>query len=638
FSDSSGEYELIIADQEGMHIKTIQLPNPTFFFKPVWSPDGKHIAYTDTDYNLRITQISTSKTIIADTDRFAHPNRSLNPIWSPDSRWIAYAKIGKNHFKSIMVYDVENSKVHELTDAMADAISPVWDADGKYLYFLASTDYGLNSGWLDMSSYDRPITRSLYAVSLTKDVPSPLLPKSDEEKIEIKKEDDSKSITTIQVNTKNKKTKPTVIESPKDTSKSVSPQKIKVEIDFEGIGERIVAIDLPAKNYTALYPAPKDMVFVEVNNDDQTHIIKYNFKDLKSETHINAVNYFAVSHDLKSTLYRSGATWGILNSSDSNKKSGDGKLENISNMKIKITPKDEWKQIFREGWRYQRDFLYVDNVHGAPWNDVYQWYAPWVDHVRHRSDLNYVVDILGGEVAVGHSYTSGGDIPSAPSVNIGLLGADFEISEGFYKIKKIYNGESWNPTTPAPLRGPGLKIKEGYYIIAVNGSNLTSKDNIYKAFENTADKVTFLRINDKPTKEQSWTVLVKPVSNENQLRFLNWQENNRKKVDSLSKGQLAYVYVPNTGRGGYTNFNRYYFAQQDKKGVIIDERNNGGGSAADYMVDIMARPVHGYFNSRASDRTPFVTPNAGIFGPKVMLINERAGSGGDLLPYMFHKM
>ncbi len=307
-------------------------------------------------------------------------------------------------------------------------------------------------------------------------------------------------------------------------------------------------------------------------------------------------------------------------------------------MKVKVNPMQEWKQIFREGWRYQRDFLYVNNTHGAPWNEVYAWYSPWIDHVRHRTDLNYVVDILGGEIAVGHSYTSGGDFPVIENVSVGLLGADYEVDNNYYRFKKTYLGENWNPDLKAPLREPGVNILAGDYLLEVNGQAVNNSTNLYKYFEATANRQLKVRVNSKPTLEGSRMVTVVPVENETQLRMMDWVEGNRRKVEELSKGQLAYVYIPNTGNPGYTYFNRYYFAQQDKKGAIIDERNNGGGSAADYMVDIMARELHGYFNSNASDHRPFLTPNAGIFGPKVMLINERAGSGGDLLPYLFNKM
>jgi tricorn protease len=609
FSDVSGEYQLMIGDQEGLEKpKVISIEKPTFFFKPAWSPDSKYLAFTDTDYVLWFTDVNSGITKKIDSDRYAHPNRTLNPVWSPDSKWIAYARLLDNHYKVIKAYNIETAQSVQLTDGMADAISPVWDSSGKYLYFLASTNYALNSGWLDMSSYDRPLTRALYLIVLNKEDVSPLAPRSDDEK-----------------------------EKPKEDKKEGTPV---VKIDLDGIANRILAVDIPQRNYAALYPASDGYLFyseIVANQQGQT-LHRYNFKDRKTEVYLTPVNDVAVSHDRKSLLYRSNATWGILGTSDSNKKIGDGKLETLSSMKLKINPMEEWKQIFREGWRYQRDFLYVSNVHGAPWNDVYKWYGPWIDHVRHRTDLNYVVDILGGEVAVGHSYTSGGDFPNIDNVPVGLLGADFEIQNGMYRFKKIYLGESWNPDIKGPLREPGVNITAGDYLLEVNGQSISTSVNLYKYFEATANRQIKIKVSSKPSAEGARTVTIVPVENENQLRNIDWVESNRRKVNELSKGQLAYVYVPNTGNPGYTSFNRYYFAQQDKKGAIIDERNNGGGSAADYMVDIMARDLHGYFNSRTEGHLPLRVPHAAIYGPKVMLINERAGSGGDLLPYLFNKM
>ena len=618
FSDASGEYQLMIADQEGLEKpKAYTIPGPTFFFKPQWSPDGKYIAFTDTDYNIWYLNLVTSMIKRADVERYAHPTRSMNPVWSPDSKWIAYARLVDSHYKVIKVHHVETSQTLQLTDGMADAISPVWDATGKYIYFLASTNYGLNTGWLDMSSYDRPITRALYLIVLDKNDASPFLPGSDEEK-EKSKEDNP----------------------PSGKKEKDAPPPNLVKIDMDGIAQRILPVNIPLRDYEELIAGPENYVFYTENVPNQQGVTlhRYNFKDRKSEVYLTPVNDVSVSFDRKQLLYRSNGTWGILGTTDSNKKPGDGKLDALASLKVKIEPRQEWKQIFREGWRYQRDFLYVNNTHGAPWEDVYTWYSPWVDHVQHRTDLNYIVDILGGEVAVGHSYTRGGDMPEVKNVPVGLLGADYEPDQGYYRIKKIYTGESWNPELKAPLREPGIGVNLGDYILEVNGMAVTSTENLYKYFEGTANRQTKLRVNSKPLLEGSRLVTVVPVENENQLRMVNWIEGNRKKVDELSKGQLAYVYLPNTGQPGYTSFNRYYFAQQDKKGAVIDERNNGGGSAADYMVDIMSRQLHGYFNSKVADHRPFLTPNAGIFGPKVMLINERAGSGGDLLPYLFHEM
>jgi tricorn protease len=603
FSDASGEYQLVVADQYGQNQRTVAIPNPSFFFQPAWSPDGKHLAFTDTHYNLWHLTLASGALKKVDTDRFAHPDRTLVPAWSPDSRWIAYARLLDNQYKAIKVYSTETGQAHQLTDGLADALSPVWDESGKYLYFLASTDYGLNTGWLDMSSFNMPTTRGLYLLVLANNQPSPLLPRSDEEE---RKREDKKDST-------------------------------RVVIDLAGIQQRMVAVDVPLRNYTGLVAGPRDHVFYleSVPNQPGQALHRYSLKERKAVEFMAGVQQATTSHDRKQLLYRAGPNWGIVKADGGPAKAGDGKL--ALGLRFKINPTEEWRQIFREGWRYQRDFLYVDNAHGAPWNEVYKWYSPWIDHVRHRTDLNYVVDILGGEIAVGHSYTSGGDFPDVPSVPIGLLGADLEEVNGFYRIKKIYTGESWNPGLQAPLAAPGIDVREGDYLLAVNGAPLKAPTNPYSLFEGTAGKQVRLRVNATPTLAGAREAVVVPVASENQLRLRDWVEGNRRRVAELSGGKLAYVYVPNTGQPGYTYFNRYYFAQQDKSGVIIDERNNGGGSAADYMIDIMARPLHGYFNSRASDHRPFTTPMAGIWGPKVMIINERAGSGGDLLPYMFRK-
>jgi tricorn protease len=626
FSDHSGEYQLMVGDQEGMtDARSYSLPEPSFYFRPAWSPDGKYIAYTDTHLNLWVIRLETGVVSLVDTDRYVRPERTMNPVWSPDGRWIAYARTLDNLFKAIVVYDVETGRHIRVTDGMADAITPVWDAAGKHLYFLASTDYGLNTGWLDMSSYERPITRALYVAVLASDGVSPFLPRSDEESPASVPEETAGPL-------RGRRGAASV-----ETAES---NGVSVRIDEEGLMRRIVAVDIPLRDYTGLVAGPENFVFYleSVPNQQGLTLHRYNFRERKTERFLSPVQEAVVSHDRKSLLYRSGQTWGIVDAAGNTRSPGDGRLEAIGNLRMRIEPKAEWRQIFREGWRLQRDFLYVDNVHGAPWDDIYEWYLPWVDHVRHRSDLNYVVEIMGGEVAIGHSYVRGGDMPDVEQIPVGLLGADFTIENGHYRIARIYDGESWNPGLSAPLAQPGMRVNVGDYLLEVNGQKLDGGQNLYRLFEATAGNQTVIRVNDRPATEGSRLVTVVPVANENQLRMMDWVEGNRRKVDVLSEGRLAYVYLPNTGGGGYTFFNRYYFAQQDKKGVVIDERNNGGGSAADYMVDIMGRQLHGYFNSKAADRKPFTTPMAGIWGPKVMIINERAGSGGDLLPYMFRNM
>ena len=615
FSDASGEYKLVTADQFGGAQRTYELENPTFYFQPDWSPDGKYIAYTDTDYNIWYINLSSGIVKMVDTDRYAHPNRAMNPVWSPDSRWVTYAKQLESHFKAVFAFNVETGEKIQLTDGMADAITPVWDQGGKYLYFLASTNYGLNSGWLDMSSYDPQVTRSLYCLLLAKDTPSPSLVKSDEEEVKAEaKEEKSDS-------KKGKKGEDEDAES-----------SMKITIDRSGLGDRVIALDMPNRNYAGLSASKENSVLVAeiIPNESGVKIHQFDLEKMEASEYASGINQAVSSSNGEYVLHRKGGSWSI--SSTSGKPSGDDKIS--TNANIKIDPQAEYKQIFREGWRYMRDFLYVDNVHGAPWDQVYEWYAPWIKDVRHRTDLNYMVDMMSGEVAVGHSYVSGGDMPDIDRVPVGLLGADFSLENGFYKIEKIYNGESWNPNLSAPLGTPGLGVKAGDYITAINGQSLTANDNIYALLEQTAGRTTTLTINTSASAGGK-EINVEPTRNEYQLRTADWVEGNREKVSEMSGGKLAYVYLPNTGGGGFTNFNRYYFAQQDRKGVILDERNNGGGSAADYMIDVMSRELFGYFNSKANDNRPWTTPMAGIWGPKVMIINERAGSGGDLLPYMF---
>jgi len=615
FSDASGEYQLMVSDQEGMNQKAYPLPNPTFYFQPDWSPDGTHIAYSDTDYNIWVLNLASGTAQKAATDRYAHPNRTMNPVWSPDSQWIAYPKQLDSHFKALFAYNVSTKQELQLTDGMADAISPVWDESGEYLYFLASTNYGLQSGWLDMSSYDPQVTRSLYAIVLSKDGKAPNLPKSDEEEPEKAPVEEKKG------------------KGKKDAEPS-EEKAIVVKIDAAGIYNRTIPLKLDERNYIGLAKGPKHTVFIEevIPNKPNFKVHTYDVEKMKAEDYGDDIAQFIPSSDRKSVLIRKNGSW-YIGETKGAFKNGDGKLE--TNLKVLVDPQQEYHQIFKEGWRFMRDFLYVNNVHGAPWQLIYEWYAPWIAHVRHRTDLNYVVDIMSGEVSIGHSYVSGGDQPDVERIPVGLLGCDLEEVNGRYRIAKIYTGESWNPDVQAPLFSPGIEVKQGDYILAINGKDLIAPTNPYSLLEQTADRETILKVGSSTDPAKAKDILITPVNNENGLRTFDWIEGNRKKVDALSNGKLAYVYVPNTSGRGFEYFNRYYFSQQDKKGVIIDERNNGGGSAADYMIDIMDRTLLGYFNSKTNDNRPWTTPIAGIWGPKVMIINERAGSGGDLLPYMF---
>ena len=515
--------------------------------------------------------------------------------------------------------EVATGKSTQVTDGMADATWPAWDGSGKYLYFLASTNLGLNTGWLEMERYERPVTQAVYLAVLKKGEPSPLLPESDDEKPA----------------TDSTKAKP-------DSSKAVT-----VAIDFDGLSSRIVSLGVAQRNYSELRAgAAGTLFFLEsipatgttAGPPPANTLYRYQFSDRKSVAFSSGVQGYRVSADGKKLLFQSGAgTWQIVDADKGPPAPAAGAL-NLASIQIMVDPRAEFRQMFDEGWRFQRDFLYVPNMHGADYLKTKALYSPMIEHVRHRSDLVYLQDMMGGEVAVGHSFVFPGDLPSVPPVNNGLLGADFEVASGRYRITKIYAGENWNPTLKAPLGGPGVDVKVGDYLLAINGADLSGADNMQRLLEGTANKQTVLTVNNRPAGEGSRRVTVVPVASETELRGFDWIEGNRRKVDQLSGGKLAYVYLPNTGDEGYSFFNRYYFAQQDRQGVILDERFNGGGSVADYIVDLVSRDLHGYFNNPVGERRPFTTPSAGIWGPKVMLINESAGSGGDMLPYMFHRM
>ncbi|MCB0543433.1 MAG: PDZ domain-containing protein, partial [Saprospiraceae bacterium] len=608
FSDEGGEYQLIIADAYGKIEQKIALPDPTFYYTPKWSPDSKYISFGDAGRNLWVVDIATGTSTLVGNEGFAHPERTIAPEWSPDSKWIAFTKRLQNEFNAIFVWSMEQKKAFQLTDGMSDCKAPAWDKQGKLLYFLGSTDLGMSVGWLDLSSYGRPVTRSIYVAVLSRDEPSPLKPLSDEEA------------------------------APDTANKDTS---VVVKIDFDGIGQRILALDVPPKEYVFLAAGESGVLFYgEWQEEPSTSpnptftVSRYKLEERKAEEVMSGLQNFALSNDGKKFLYGAADhSWGIADAAGT-PKPGEGSLS-LSDMQIKIDPLAEARQIFREAWRYQRDYFYVKNVHGLDLNWAWKTYAPWVEYVRHRSDLTYILDIFSGETSIGHSFVRGGDYPDTDKVPAGLLGCNYEVVNGRYRFAKIFDGENWNPDLKAPLTQPGINVRQGDYLLAVNDVPLDASMNVFSLFDQTAGKQTRLLVNNRPDKEGAREVTVIPVANESGLRQLDWVESNRRMVDKLSGGKLAYVWVPNTGGAGYNFFNRWYFAQKDKKGAIIDERFNQGGYVADYIIEVLARTLYGYFNNPVGDKQPFKAQDAGIYGPKVMLINEMAGSGGDMLPYMF---
>lgn len=629
FTDEGGEYSLVIADQFGEVSKTVELESPTFYYTPIWSPDSRHLAYGDADRNLWVIEIESGEQRKIDNEGFAHPQRLIRPTWSPDSKWLAYSKRLTNQYNAVFAVNVaEEGEPKQVTDGLSNSHSPVWDASGKYLYFLGSTDFGMGVGWLDMSSYPYDINYSIYLAVLTAEEANPLAPESDDEEAKKDEEDEEKA---------DDKTDKKKDEGDKDSEKTEEEENgVKVAIDWDGLQNRIIALGVPARAYTQLRAGNEGILFYAeaVDNETGFRLHRYSLEDRKAEKILDGIVGYEVSADGEKLLYSQPGNRYAIAGSGAKVEPGKGTLS-TSAMRMKVDPQAEWKQIFDEAVRFQRDYFYVDNVHGLDLDWAKETYGSWLPSVRHRSDLTYILDILGGETAIGHSFTGGGDTPDVEQVPVGLLGADLEVDSGYYRIAKIYTGESWNPELRAPLAGPGIDAKVGDYVLAVNGHGLTAEVNPFSLFDRTADQQTVLKLNDKPSAEGARDVTVVPVANETELRRRDWVESNRRTVDELSDGKLAYVYLPNTAGAGYTYFNRYYFAQQDRQGAVIDERYNGGGSIADHIVDLLSRSLFGYFNNPVGDRQPWTAPNAAIWGPKVMIVNDAAGSGGDMLPYMF---
>jgi tricorn protease len=628
FSDGSGEYALEIRDQSGLgEARRIGLGSPPSFpYAPRWSPDSKKLAYTDKKLEVCYLDLDKGTPVRIDADSFAGPS-ALEPAWSPDSKWIAYTKSLKSQLHAVFVYSVEQNKTFQVTDGMSDAANAQFDKEGKYLYFTASTDAALSNGWLDMSSIQRPVTRSVYVAVLAKDTPSPLAPESDEEKPaapDAKKPDEAASAT----------------------SKDAAKKDPEVRIDFENIRQRILALPIPPRNYTsmsagktgALFLVEAPLVSALTGPPEGATLQMFDLKTRKTEKIREGIARFALSANGEKMLYQQGQQYFIAAAGKAPAVppvDGAGGPLKLDTMEAWVDPHAEWEHMYHQVWRDERDFFYDPGLHGVNAEAIEKKYQPYLANIASREDLNYLFEEMLGEMTVGHMFISGGDQPEVKRVSGGLLGADYSVENGRYRFTHVYDGENWNPNLKAPLTQPGVNVVAGEYLLAVQGRDVLPSANLYSFFEETSGKSIVIRVGPDPGGAGARDVTVVPVANETALRNLAWIEDNRRKVDQLSGGRVGYVYLPNTAGGGYANFNRYFFSQVDKEGVIVDERFNGGGDIADYIIDYLRRPLMGRFTMR--EGADITVPMAGIFGPKAMIVNEMAGSGGDAMPWLFRK-
>ena len=627
FSDASGEYELHIRDQKGLESpKIINLGKPAFYYSPVWSPDSKKIAYADKFLNFWYVDIDHPTPVKIDTAEYGGFGNGLSESWSPDSQWITYTKPLANYMHAVFVYSLATKKVTQITDGMSDCSNPKFDKGGKYLYFLASTNTGLSAAGLDMTSDEHPVTSSVYVVVLRKNLPSPIPPESDDEKVASSSGQNASSAAKS--------------EKSGEKASEKSEQPPKVEIDFDGILQRILALPIPAANYADLQAGKEGEIYlaeapaVDVSpGPPQLSIKKFDLKSRKVENIAGGVQGFALSSNGEKILYTQARHWFIADA-DKPVQPGKGMLK-TDDMEVRVVPREEWNQMYHEVWRIERDFFYDPHYHGYDIAAAEKEFAAYLPGLASRQDLNFLFRQMLSYMSVGHMFIRGGAEPDTPKVNVGLLGADYTVENGRYRFAKVYTGENWNPELKAPLTEPGVNVKAGEYLLAVNGRELTSSDNLYQAFQETAGKQTEIRVGPNPDNTGSREVTVVPIANEHGLRHLDWIESNRRLVDKLSDGKLAYVYLPDTGGGGYTSFNRYFFAQVGKEGAILDERFNHGGQIADYIIDYLNRKPEAIVVPR--DGKTGLEPSMAIYGPKVMVINQFAGSGGDAMPWLFRK-
>lgn len=610
FSDASGEYTLHLYDNLSKKARPIELNGSGFYAFPHWSPDSKRIAFVDNGRSLYVLDVASGTVNKVDADALYTPGdyRDLFGSWSKDGNWLAYSKLNDNNFERAYIYNVKTAEIKAVSDPLADVTEPTFDASGKYLYMAASTDAGPVRNWFQQSSNDMRSTNGIYLVTLQKETTSPLIRRNDVEEIATDEEEEK--------------------------TEEEETEEEDLRIDFTGLETRIIHLPIPDGNYSNLEALGEgELLYISYSQNGST-LHKYSLED-REDKELMPANWVEVTGDGKHLFVGHQNRWGVT--SAGNPQAKDLKPGDAYGMKVKIDPIVEWKNIFYEMWRVNRDYFYDPGMHGVNWDAMKKKYEVFLPEVKTRPDLYRVMEWMGSELGVGHHrFGSRGTRLNTPDrVGGGLLGADYSVENGRYRISKIYGGLNWNGNLRSPLTEPGVNVSEGEYILAVDGENVAGTDNLFRFFEEKANRLVELSVGPNADGSDERTVTVTPVSNEYGLRNRDWVEGNIAKVNAATNGQVAYVYVPNTGYGGFEYFKRYFFPQVNKKAVIVDERFNGGGQIADYYIEHLMRPYQNSWTYRYGQDQH--APVASIQGPKVLLTDETAGSGGDLFPYLWRK-
>jgi len=626
-TDAGGSQKLALYDLATAKEKLVPLALATGFYRDLrWSPDSKKLTYQAQTLGLYLFDVATAKSVLVDKQIYRGRGQMI-ANWSPDSKWIAYSRDLSNNLNAAFLYNVATAKATQITDDLADATSPTFDLDGKHLYLLVSTDVGSSGSFENMSAYVVPnSTAKPYVLTLRKDLPNPLQPESDEETA---KKDD-KAEDKAEVKTDGKK------DDKKEEKKDDSGL-----IDLEGIAKRAVPLPLPRAIYQTIAAGPAGSLFVltappratSVDSGGPGTVTKFGFADRKSTMFAGGISEISTTPD-GSKILLSGAAGLQISPTAGPASAAEGNV-NTDGLRVKVDPRTEWRAMYHEVWRNQRMLFYDANLHGIDSVAMEKRYEPFLAGIMSRRDLNYLWTDMLGELCVGHMFIGGGDIPRTKSIPGGLLGADYSFENGRYRLTRIYDGESWNPGLDAPLAKPGVAAKVGEYILAIDGQELTDLNDIYTELEGKAGKQVRLKIGPNPDGTGSREVVTVAIGDEFGLRFRSWTEDNRRIVEKATNGRVGYVHVPDTGTGGWREFQRFYYAQGQKDAMIVDDRFNHGGSVNDFMVWEMQKPWD--FMDIARYGEILRDPVNHVYGPKVMLINEMAGSGGDIFPYIFKK-
>ena len=649
-SDRTGEDEIYITPQDGLGVEEqITSGHKGFMFPPAWSPDNSKIAWADKDLKLWYVDVKEKKPVEVDRAKYGE---ITNYSWSPDSKWLAYDKNLESGYSVVYLYGTADKKITAVTSTLNNSYAAVFDPDKRYLYFLSDRDYNEVLGNVDFE-FANPKTTRVYVVTLTADEPSPFPALSDE--VKVKSEEPAATTPASEPggnnSKKNAKQTPSKKEQEKKPEENAAQTETKeppkvFKIDLDGIQDRIVALAIPPAVIRG-FDASKDAIYYSTSPiqglsgplpGENPAIHAYDLKERKDKVLLEGSDRFALSHDGSKLLYRgdSGGPTGIIDAKppDAPRKVGDGALK-LDGMRVEVDPPQEWKEMFNEVWRQERDYFFEPSMNGVDWQKTKDQYAQLLPYVADRYSLTYIMGEMIGELSNSHTYVGGGEMPELHSVNVGLLGADYEAdaSSGMYRIKKIYSGENWDAHTRSPLTEPGVNIKEGDYIVAINGRALRAPQTPDELLTNMANEVVTLTVNSKPAADGVRKVVVKPIGDEFSLRELNMIETNRKKVDAASGGRIGYVYIPNMGDEGLNEFVKQYFPQIRKEGIIFDVRYNGGGFVDQLIFERLRRVLAAMGTSRNFQPGP--VPGNVFYGYMACVTNHYAASDGDIFSYMF---